>query len=306
MIHTPVLLEEVLKYLAPKPSEFIIDGTVDGGGHGSEILRRVLPSGKLLGIDMDSSMIANVRKRISENIQVPISKFQAHLVLECGNYAGLPEILREKKLPKADGLLLDLGFSSEQLASSGRGFSFESDEPLMMTYDDAREPVSELLLKLGESELARILREYGEERYAKQITRAIAEREKEAPILTSYELAEVVRGAVPRGYERGRIHPATRTFQALRIYANDELGNLRRVLGELPDILKAGGRAVVITFHSLEDRIVKHAFRDMAQRGILEILTKKPITASEEELRRNPRSRSAKLRAAQISRGSMG
>jgi 16S rRNA (cytosine1402-N4)-methyltransferase len=290
-MHTPVLLDEVLEYLNPKPGEFIIDGTVDGGGHAKAIIARVSPGGTLLGVDWDARVLARSKERMANG---------QNAIFVHGNYADLPKILLGKSLPKADGLLLDLGFSSEQLKSSGRGFSFESDEPLTMTYDDAREPVSELLRKLSESELVKVLREYSEERYAKQIAHAIAEREKEAPILTSYELAEVVRGAVPRGYERGRLHPATRTFQALRVYANDELGNLKKVLDALPEILKARGHIVILTFHSLEDRIVKHAFRDMAKQGILEILTKNPVTASEEEVQRNPRSRSAKLRAARI------
>jgi len=216
-----------------------------------------------------------------------------------GNYADLPAILAERQMPKADALLLDLGFSSEQLGLS-RGFSFERDEPLLMTYDGSREPVAVLLRKTPERELVGILRDYGEERYAVRIARAIAMREKQKPILTSRELAETISAAVPGNYERGRIHPATRTFQALRIYANGELENLRRVILELPKIVRAGGRAVIISFHSLEDRIVKTMFRDMAAQGALEIITKKPVAASEEEIAANPRSRSAKLRAARL------
>ncbi|MBI2888979.1 MAG: 16S rRNA (cytosine(1402)-N(4))-methyltransferase RsmH [Candidatus Liptonbacteria bacterium] len=289
-MHTPVLLEEVLQYLALAPGKFVIDGTVNGGGHAKAILEKVKPDGKLLGIDWDERVLAKSKERManSENI-----------VLVHGNYADLPEILAERNLPNADGLLLDLGFSSEQL-DMPRGFSFERDEPLLMTYDGSREPVAVLLRKTPERELVRIIRDYGEERYAMRIARAIAMREKQTPILTSKELAETVFAAVPGNYERGRIHPATRTFQALRIYANGELENLRRVILELPKIVRVGGRVVIISFHSLEDRIVKTMFREMAAQGALEIITKKPVTASEEEIAVNPRSRSAKLRAARI------
>jgi len=201
-------------------------------------------------------------------------------------------------LGKANGLLLDLGFSSEQLEGSSRGFSFTKDEPLLMTYSDDSEPAKEVLRKLGTKELAKIIFELSGEKYAMRIAKAIKDRERVQPIKTTRELREVIVGAVPDNYERGRIDPATRTFQALRIYTNDELGNLKRVLGSMPRILKSGGRVVVISFHSLEDRIVKELFRDMARRGELQILTKKPIVPSTLEISQNPRSRSAKLRAA--------
>ncbi|MBI2623630.1 MAG: 16S rRNA (cytosine(1402)-N(4))-methyltransferase RsmH [Candidatus Liptonbacteria bacterium] len=288
MNHIPVLLEEVLHYLALAPGKFVIDGTVDGGGHARAIFERIKPNGRLLGIDWDERLIQNSTFHIPNSSSVQL----VH-----GNYAELPAILAERKLPRADGLLLDLGFSSEQLESK-RGFSFEKNQPLTMTYDGAATPVSKLLRELSEEELVKILREYGEERYAPRIAKAIKERLKKHPIGTTGELAQIVPDAVPKGYERGRIHPATRTFQALRIYANDELGNVKLVLAGLPEILASGGRAVILTFHSLEDRIVKHAFRDMAQKGILEIVTKKPVTASAGEIAANPRSRSAKLRAA--------
>ncbi len=290
-MHIPVLLEEVLQYLALAPGKFVIDGTVNGGGHARAILSQIGSNGKVLGIDWDESIVRKweVGSEKNENITA------IH-----GNYADLPAILKERNLPKADALLLDLGFSSGQLDLSGRGFSFERDEPLLMTYDKGSEPVAVLLRKTPERELMSIIRDYGEERYAVQIARAIVVREKQAPIMTSKELAETISAAVPKSYERGRIHPATRTFQALRIYANGELENLRRVILELPQIVHAGGRVVIISFHSLEDRIVKTMFREMVAHGALEILTKKPIVASEKEIAANPRSRSAKLRAAQL------
>jgi 16S rRNA (cytosine1402-N4)-methyltransferase len=296
-MHIPVLLEETIRLLNPQSGEFFIDGTVNGGGHGSEILKRILPTGKLLGIDWDRAVIAKAREKISEKSQVPISELQNHLILECGNYADLPRILAKKKLPKADGLLLDLGFSSEQLAS-GRGFSFSADEPLFMTYSETTRPLRERLPQTTEKQLADIIYRFGGERYARRIARAIKESARGKPIRTSGELAAAIRRAVPRNYERGRIDPATRTFQALRIWTNDELGNLEKILGELGEILRPGGRVAVISFHSLEDKMVKEAFRRGEKEGWLAPLNKKPVSPGLPEIKRNPRSRSAKLRGA--------
>lgn len=221
------------------------------------------------------------------------------------------KFLREK-LGKADGLLLDLGFSSEQLENSGRGFSFQeskANEPLLMTYDDARTPVRDLLKKISEQELADIIFQYGGERQSRKIAKVIVEREhrhggREA-IMTSGDLADTVRMALaPRAangrYERGRIDPATRTFQALRIYANGELENLSYVLGHIGTILKPGGWAAIISFHSLEDRIVKQAFQKLTKENRGELIYKKPISATREEIRQNPRARSAKLRGLHL------
>lgn len=296
--HVPVLLNEVLAFLDPRPGDFIIDGTVDGGGHAREILGRITDKGLLLGTDWDEALLAECKARLSG---------YKNAVLAHGNYADLAEILKEQKLPKADGLLIDLGFSSEQLAASGRGFSFEEahkDEPLLMTYDDSRMPVSAILRETGEEELANIIFELGGERFSRRIAKAIKERERQAKskgrIETSGELADIVRGAVSRGYEHGRIDAATRTFQALRIYANGELENLEKLLASLPEIVKPGGKAAIITFHSLEDRIVKNAFRTMAKETSAVLITKKPVPATREEIVRNPRSRSAKLRVIQL------
>ncbi len=297
MIHIPVLLHEVIKFLEPKPGEFIIDGTVGGGGHSAEIFEKILPNGILLGIDWDREFLEIANEKISAKFKNQKSKIKNNLILIHGNYADLPEILKEKKLGKADGLLLDLGFSSAQLEKSGKGFSFLKDEPLLMTYDRNKKPVKEILREISEEELARIIREFGEERFAKRISRAIAAQGKIKPIESSGELSNIVKNAVPKNYERGRIHPATRTFQALRIYANDELENLEKILKALPIILKPRGRAVIINFHSLEDRLVKNYMRRMAKENILKILAPKPIRPSPEEIKINPRSRSAKLRA---------
>lgn len=297
-MHEPVLLKEVLQALDPQPGDFIIDGTVDGGGHAEAIIARIMPGGMFLGVDWDARMIAARERQARER--------HARERYVRGNDADLPAILAREELGKADGLLLDLGFSSEQLAGSGRGFSFAdaaAREPLLMTYDDARPPVAELLRGVREDELADVIYRFGGERFSRRIAKAIAARERERAIVTSGELAATVRAAVPKNYERGRIDPATRTFQALRIWANDELGNLERALANVPAILKTGGRVAVISFHSLEDRIVKRSFQTFARDGAMELATKKPIIPSREEIAANPRSRSAKLRAGVVQAG---
>ncbi|OGZ00486.1 MAG: 16S rRNA (cytosine(1402)-N(4))-methyltransferase [Candidatus Liptonbacteria bacterium RIFCSPLOWO2_01_FULL_53_13] len=295
-MHTPVLLHEVLEALDPRPGEFFIDGTIDGGGHAREILSRIGEKGKLLGVDWDEGMIRARREEW---------KGKKNVALTCGNYAEIPKIMKaafakRSGVPKADGLLLDLGFSSEQIASSGRGFSFMRNEPLLMTYSDSRVPVRELIAGMRADELERVIREFGGERMAGRIARAVKERGRKKRILTTGELAEAVRNAVPKGYERGRIDPATRTFQALRIYANGELENLETLLGAIPEIMNQGGRVAIITFHSLEDRIVKTHFKKLAQEGTVELITKKPIVPAREEILQNPRSRTAKLRTARM------
>jgi 16S rRNA (cytosine1402-N4)-methyltransferase len=289
-MHAPVLLQEVVEMLSPKSGEFMIDGTLDGGGHATALIEKVGAEGIFLGIDWDKAMVDAFKERMAK-------KKNVHAVH--GNYARAAELLNEIGLGKADGLLLDLGFSSEQLIQ-GRGFSFSAeshDEPLLMTYDDSETPVRTLLRTLSEHELMKVLRIYGEERYASAIARVIKEEGKKRRIETVGELCAVIGRAVPKNYERGRINPATRTFQALRIYANNELGNLETVLESLPNILKPGGRVAIISFHSLEDRIVKQHFKKLNEASTLRVLTKKPIEASEEEIEENPRSRSAKLRA---------
>jgi len=294
-IHKPVLLKETIAVLDPKPGEFFIDGTFGGGGHSAAILEELGANGRLLAVDWDENAV---------------KKFMIHdsrIILEIGNFADLPAILQEKHLGQADGLLLDLGMSSDQLENSGRGFSFQQDEPLLMTYDLNAKPVKDILRELSEMELAEIIRKFGEERFAKRIAKAIKERERVRPLATSKELADLIVSVVPKNYERGRIHPATRTFLALRIYANHELENLERILQNLTHILKPassggkpGGRAAIISFHSLEDRLVKKYFRELAKVGRAKILTKKPITPSAEEIAANPKARSAKLRALVI------
>lgn len=291
MRHVPVLLHEVIQNLNLAPGKFIIDGTIDGGGHAAEILRHLGPNGKLLGIDWDSSMIHKTSEKFSQ---------EKNVVLQQGNYADIPNYLRAHKFLEADGILLDLGFSSLQLSESGKGFSYEKDEPLQMTYAEDRVSVSDILRSIQETELRDILKNFGEEKFAGRIAKAIKTVGRKHPIRSTKELREVILEAVPRNYERGRIDPATRTFQALRIYANDELSNLATLLQKLPEILKKSGRAVIISFHSLEDRIVKQKFREFEKKGIGKIITKKPIEATEAEKKENPRSRSAKMRVLEI------
>lgn len=297
MNHTPVLLKEVLGLLDPKPGEFFVDGTVGSGGHATAIIQKMLPRGKFLAIDWDENHLNKSREWIEKNLPVPSQQFPIFWIQS--SYSELAEVLKEKDLGLSDTLLVDLGFSSEHL-ESGRGFTFQKDEPLLMTYDRNAEPLKRILKKLTEEELFKIIREFGEERFAGRIAKAIYERARHGGIETSGELAKIVKNAVPGGYERGRIHPATRTFQAFRIYANHELENLEKLLQSLPKVMKPAGRAAIIAFHSLEDRLVKNYFRDYQKTGQAKILTKKPVVASEAELSVNPRSRSAKLRVAQF------
>ncbi len=294
MHHKPVLLNEVLQALDPHPGDFMIDGTVDGGGHAAAIMDRIVPGGSFLGIDWDETMI---RKRIAERKDQDRERYVR------GNYADLPEILVQEQLPKADGLLLDLGFSSEQLEQSGRGFSFRDEfrgEPLLMTYDPSQRSVAEIIREETEESLADIIYQFGDERRSRAIAKAIKIAGKKKHIVTSGELADIIRSAVPGNYERGRIDPATRTFQALRIYANGELENLAKAIENLHEVLKPGGRVAIMSFHSLEDRIVKKKFQQLAKEGGISLINKKPVVASREEIADNPRSRSAKLRAATI------
>ena len=297
-VHTPVLLNEVLTFLDPQPGDFIIDGTVDGGGHAAAIAEKIGPDGKLLGLDWDERLLERTRARFAD---------QKNVVLLHGNYADIREIMREHDFEKADGLLVDLGFSSEQLEASGRGFSFgeaSKNEPLLMTYDDSRTPVWQILREEGEESLANIIYEFGGERMSRRIAKAIKDRGRRQADHDGGRAGGCgARGVAgwrqnARAYEHGRIDPATRTFQAFRIYANGELENLKTLLKNLSEILKPGGRAAIISFHSVEDGIVKRAFQTLAKEGKIEIITKKPVEATREEIKENPRSRSAKIRAA--------
>lgn len=298
-MHIPVLLHEVVEVLGPKPGAFIIDGTVGGGGHARALIKRLEPGGSLLGVDRDAVAVNNLSSLASE---FPAMR---KVIIRRANYSQLPELLSELDLPQCNGLLLDLGISSEQLDGdregfAGRGFSFRRDEELDMRFDTSAKPVHEVLRELSAEQLASVIEEYGEERYAKQIAVALKSAGLIAPIMTTGRLAQIISAAVPKSYEHGRIHPATRTFQALRIYANGELEHLKQTLADLSRIVAVGGRVAIISFHSLEDRIVKDFFKKLEKEGRGKVLTKKPIVASGQELFANPRSRSAKLRAIEL------
>ena len=261
--HVPVLLRETIEVLDPKPGEFFIDGTLDGGGHASAILEKMVPKGKFLGIDWDKNILETARVQLESRFQIPNPDFQPFWVNE--NFANLPEILEKNGLGKADGLLLDLGMSSEQLENSGRGFSLKKDEPLLMTMkkNPGEEDLTagEIVNTWEEKNLADIIYGYGEERFSRRIAKGIVEARAKAKIETTADLVKVISDSVPAVYRRGRIHFATMTFQALRIAVNDELRSLQTGLEKGFSALKEGGRMSVITFHSLEDRIVKHYFQ---------------------------------------------
>ena len=299
-MHIPVLKNEVLKYLKPEPNENFIDCTIGEAGHTLAILEKNGPKGKVLGIDQDPQII--------EKCKLKIKGFKERVILVCDNFANLKEIVNKENFRPVSGILFDLGMSSWHLKESGRGFSFLRDEPLDMRYHYKNQKLKvkgqkfltakEIVNKWSEKEIAQVLRIYGEEKFAKKIAREIVKERKTKPIETTSQLVAIIQKAVPKNYERGRIHPATRTFQALRITVNNELENLKKALPQALEVLEPGGRLVVISFHSLEDRIVKIFFKAKKKEGKVEILTKKPVRPSEKEIKFNPASRSAKLRSA--------
>jgi len=296
MAHVPVLLKEVLEMLDPHPGEVMVDATLGAAGHGLQIAKKLVPGGSFVGIDWDWQRLQMAKEVMGEE-DLDLKK----LVLVEDNYAKLEEILKDESLGKVDGLLLDLGFSSDQLGE-GRGFAFKGkEEPLEMTYNRNALPAYQLLPQLGQQKLIEIIRQFSDERYAPRIAKAIIERRHEGPpIVTNKDLAEVIRRAVPKNYERGRIDPATRTFMALRMYINGELDNIQNLLASLGGVMNVGGRVVVISYHSKEDAIIKSFFKEMAWEGKVKLLNKKVVKASKEEIEINPRSRSAKLRAIKI------
>jgi 16S rRNA (cytosine1402-N4)-methyltransferase len=289
--HHPVLLEEVLEILDCRPGRVYADGTVGAGGHSRGVLERSSPTGRLIGLDWDEEALERARKNLSP--------FAGRFELRRANYRDCRSVLESLFIPGVDGALLDLGVSSEQLESRERGFSFRWDAPLdMRMSQETMTTARELIRKLPAAELERLLREFGEERWARRIARNIVRARQKAPLRTTRELIEVIKRSVPP--QRRGIHPATRTFQALRISVNEELNNLRAFLGDAPDLLNPGGRLCIISYHSLEDRIVKNHFREWA-RGegrktpSFALLTPKPVVPSGEEVSRNPRARSAKM-----------
>jgi 16S rRNA (cytosine1402-N4)-methyltransferase len=285
------MLKEVLAWLQPRPGAIYMDGTLGEGGHSAAILEASEPSGRLVGFDRDADALAVVKQALHSYGERPM--------LMHARYREAPAVLRDIGLSGVDGVLLDLGLSSRQLDAPARGFSFQTQGPLDMRMD-LRESATaaDLVNRLSETELARIVYEHGEERYSRRIARAIIRRRESGPILTTQALVDVIRGAVPPVYLHGRLHYATRTFQALRIAVNHELEDLEHSVRILAGLLHPGGRLVILSFHSLEDRIVKQQFRELGRdaAGEFLILTKRPITPSHEECIANPRARSAKLR----------
>jgi len=293
--HVPVLLEEAMQFLAPTSTGVYCDATLGLGGHSAAILQRSAPDGRLVGIDRDPDAIAQARAHLAA--------FGERVKLVHGRFGDVRSLLENAGVPQVDGCLLDLGVSSMQLDRADRGFSFRRAGPLDMRMDQSQgETAADFLQRADEEELERILRDLGEERFARKIARTIVEARDKVDLSTTTALGELVSRTIGRR-ERHK-DPATRTFQALRIVLNDELGELERFLAQVPAFLRPGGRLVVITFHSLEDRMVKRRFRALAGRDTAEpasirLLTKHVVTASDEERARNPRARSAKLRAVE-------
>jgi 16S rRNA (cytosine1402-N4)-methyltransferase len=301
------MVEETIHFLSCKPGGIYVDGTVGGGGHAVEILRKSEPSGILIGIDRDEEALTASEKTLKF--------FGDRKFLIKGNFAGMKEILGGVGINHVDGILLDLGVSSHQFDTAERGFSFTSNASLDMRMDRSRGPTAaDLVNDLSEQELKRIIREYGEEPMAGRIAKAITRRRTTSRIQTAMELADIVLHSVSPLMRSKRIHPATRTFQALRITVNDELASLHRAIQEGTEVLKKGGRLVVISFHSLEDRIVKNLYQSWEKGCIcppdfpqcvcgrqarFRVMTRKPVLPGEGEIITNPRARSAKLRAAE-------
>jgi len=287
--HVPVLVEEVMTFLRCEPGRTYVDATLGGGGHASEILKRTEPDGVVIGMEWDEEALSEAR-----NILMP---FGDRVKIFRENFIHLSDFIRAESV---DGMLLDLGLSSIQVEKAERGFSFKGEGPLDMRMDQRlNHTAADLINRLSLEELEDTLSRYGEERWTKRIARAIVQEREREPVRTTQTLRKIVHGAIPRRFHSRRIDPATRTFQAFRIRVNEELDNLGKILETGWKVLKRGGRICIISFHSLEDRMVKETFRRLEKQGEMRLLTKKPVTPSEEEQRKNPRSRSAKLRCAE-------
>jgi 16S rRNA (cytosine1402-N4)-methyltransferase len=290
-VHISVLLAEVLHWLQPRAGGRYVDGTLGNGGHAAAILRASAPDGRLLGLDADPDAIA------AAGLQLAV--FGERVVLVNASFREMAAVVADQSFEPVDGIVLDLGVSSRQLDTGGRGFTFRQDEPLDMRFDPTHgQPAADFLNHADESEIADVLYRYGEEHRSRRVARAIVRRRERTPLQTTSDLVQVLEDAL--GPRRGRIHPATKSFQALRIHVNDELAALESVLPMAASLLTPGGRLAVISFHSLEDRRVKHFFRagGSAEAPLTE-LTRKPVVPSLEEAAQNPRARSAKLRVAE-------
>ena len=291
--HVPVLLKEAIDFLAIRRGGTYIDATVGLGGHSYEIAKRLGAQGRLIAVDKDPAALEAARVRLQSPPELSGDWPKVELI-----HGSFADLANDQRPTANDGLIADLGVSSLQLDDAERGFSFQAEGPLDMRMNtQSGQTAEQVVNQVDEVTLANLIYEFGEERRSRRIARAIV---RSRPIQTTAQLAEIVSAAArPMNQAERRIHPATRTFQALRIFVNRELDDLRKLLEAAPQLLKPGGRLVIISFHSLEDRIVKDALREGAKRGHYRLLTKKPVTASEEEIDRNPRSRSAKLRAAE-------
>lgn len=290
--HKPVMCKEALESLNLRPGLTIVDATIGTGAHALSILEKISPDGRLIGIDRDADSLEVAKNRLKA--------YEAKVTLVHADFRAMDKVFGELQIRKIDGILFDLGLSSYQLDSRERGFSFRYDAPLDMRMDKAGYILAyDLVNNLTEKEISDILWAFGQERWHNRIARYLIRRRALVPVTTTGQLKEVVMKAIPHGASRcARIHPATRTFQALRIAVNRELEALEEALTKAPEFLKKGARICVISFHSLEDRIVKHNFKDNALKGILKIITKKPLEPTRQEVRDNPRARSAKLRVA--------
>ena len=290
--HIPVLLKEAIDFLAVKRGGTYVDATLGLGGHSFEIAKLLGREGRLIGFDKDPAALERARQKLSEP-PTELKDDWPEIRFEHGSFANLGEVLEANSI---DGLLADLGVSSLQLEDASRGFSFQADGPLDMRMNPTEGTTADQVVnRMDETSLANVIYEFGEERRSRRIARAIV---RARPIRSTQHLVEVV-SAAARSMKHERIHPATRTFQGIRIFVNRELEDVKALLGSAPTALRKNGRVVIISFHSLEDRIVKDAIREGVQKGWYEVLTKKPVTATEEEIESNPRSRSAKLRAAE-------
>ncbi|MDP2363274.1 MAG: 16S rRNA (cytosine(1402)-N(4))-methyltransferase RsmH, partial [Ignavibacteria bacterium] len=291
MSHTSVLKEELIRYLNPKANENFIDATLGEAGHSLAILEKTGPKGKILGIDQGLALLKISKKNLENR------GFGKRVILVCDNFSNLKKIVKENNFLNADGIIFDLGMSLWHLEKSKRGFSFLRNEFLDMRYSSKKQELTarEIVNNWEQEEIEKILKEYGEEKFVSRISKEIVKSRKQNPITTTFDLVEIIRRVVPGWYLKKRIHPSTKTFMALRIAVNDELENLKKGLRQAIEVIKIGGRIGVVSFHSLEDRIVKNFLREKAKDSVIKILTKKPIRPTLEEVKNNPASRSAKL-----------
>ena len=305
--HAPVLLDETLELLAPAPGSVVVDGTLGAGGHAEALLGKVTPGGRVIGIDRDPTALALAGERLAP--------FGDAFVALAGNHDDVATLVRDAGFEGVDGALFDLGVSSMQIDNAERGFSFRQDGPLDMRMDpDAPTTAADLVNELSQKDLGRLLRTLGEERRAAAIAKAIVRARERTPLTRTRQLADIIERVAGPAARAGRIHPATRTFQALRIEVNGEIANLERLVDDVVDLLRPGGRVAFISYHSLEDRAIKHRFRALANRctcppqlpvcgcgneDLVRVVTPRPVRPTDAEVERNPRSRSARLRVAE-------